>query len=472
VQDSWLLDPIEDEFEGADLGDERLKARLAILASALGREPGGSIARVSKSVAAREGAYRFLENPRVSMQGLLQPHREATADRCREVGAVYVISDTTEIVLPGEMRGKALGRIQGHRRGFLAHVALAVSATGDRAPLGILGLETMVRDDHPKKHRNERQLEGCDDRESSRWGAMISSTEQLLDGVQAIHVMDREADMFELLSQLSKDKRRFVIRVSRDRNVNDGKLFESVSQAQAVLEREVNLSARLRPRLTTKGRGHPARHKRLAKLSISSKRLTLRRPKRCGQDFPELLEVNLVNVLETAPPEGNPPVQWILATSEPVDSPEQIAAVVDAYRARWLIEEYFKALKTGCGYEGRQLRTMHTLTNALGLLAPIAWRLLLLRTLEREAPATPAKDVLDPLLLEALAAKLREIREPKPLPPEPSVADFMRGIARLGGHHKSNGPPGWQLLWYGFQYLLSYASGFIAARSIPCCDHS
>ena len=115
---------------------------------------------------------------------------------------------------------------------------------------------------------------------------------------------------------------------------------------------------------------------------------------------------------------------------------------------------------------------MRTLANALALLAPIAWRLLLLRTLEREAPSTPAKDVLDPLLLEALAAKLREIKEPKALPSEPSVADFMQGIARLGGHHKSNGPPGWQLLWYGFQYLLSFGSGFILARSQPSCDHS
>lgn len=395
----------------------------------------------------------------------------ATAERCREVGAVYVVSDTTEVTLPGLERGKALGRLHGKKRGFLAHVALAVSARGDRAPLGILGLETIVRDDEPKKDRNQRQLEGAGDRESSRWGAMVISTEERLDGVQAIHVMDREADMYELLSQLVQDGRRFVIRAAYDRNLTDGKLFEAISGAPTMLEREVYLSGRQK-RLPGKGRGHPARHKRAAQLSISSRRLTLLRPKRCAPDSPESLDVNLVNVIETTPPDGNQPVQWILATSEPVDTADQIAAVVDAYRARWLIEEYFKALKTGCAYESRQLRTMRTLTNALALLAPIAWRLLLLRTLEREAPSTPAKDVLDPVLLEALAAKLREIKEPKALPSEPSVADFMRGIARLGGHHKSNGPPGWQLLWYGFQYLLTFGSGFILARSQTSCDHS
>ena len=283
--------------------------------------------------------------------------------------------------------------------------------------------------------------------------------------------MDREADMFELLSQLVAGERRFVIRASHDRITEDGNLFEAIPDAPAVLEREVHLSARQKRR-QCKGRGHPTRDKRTAMLSISAKRLTLQRPKRLGKEFPEHLEVNLVNVFEQAPPEGQPPVQWVLVTSEPVSTTEQIEAVVDAYRTRWLIEEYFKALKTGCAYEGRQLRSIRTLTNALGLLAPIAWRLLLLRTLEREAPATPAHAVFDPLVVEALALKLREIRQPKPLPSAPTIADFFRGIARLGGHHKSNGPPGWQLLWYGFQYLLSFAAGFIAGKSATSYDHS
>jgi len=466
MREEWLLDPIEGEFEGAELGDDRLATRLAMLASALGREPGASIAKVSKTRAAREGAYRFLENGRVTMSALLRPHQEATAERCRGERLVYAVSDTTEVILAGEQRGKRLGRIQGRSRGFLAHTALAVSASGSRVPLGLLDLQTIVRSEKRKRHRNTRQKERSDDRESSRWSATVKNAQEWLGGVASIHVMDSEADMFELLSQLVGTGNRFVIRAGRDRVVSDGKLYESVAQAPTMLDREIHLSARQRTKQTKKGRRHPARHKRTAKLHIAAKRMTLHRPKRCGDEFPSRLEVNVVQVIEPAPPEGNAPVEWLLTTSEPIDTPDQVAAVVDAYRARWMIEEYFKALKTGCAFEGRQLRSMRTLTNALGLLAPIAWRLLLLRTLEREAPSTPATDVLDPILLEALVAKLREIREPKIPPPNPTVADFMQGIARLGGHHASNGPPGWQLLWYGFQYLLSYADGFIAAKSI------
>jgi hypothetical protein len=285
--------------------------------------------------------------------------------------------------------------------------------------------------------------------------------------------MDREADIFQLLAQMIGRERRFVIRSGQNRIVSESeKLLDAVANAPVMLEREVTLSARPRPRGTSKGRGLPARHGRPAVLAISRRAVSISRPRSADPALPSTLSVNVVHVLEKDPPSGTEPVQWLLFTSESVDTTAEIAAVVDAYRARWTIEEYFKALKTGCAFEGRQLRSVHTLTNALGLLAVVAYRLLLLRTLERTAPETPATEVLDPLLLEALAARLKHIKEPKPLPPQPSVADVMKGIARLGGHHKSNGPPGWQLLWFGFQDLLTWSAGYFAGKSAAYCDHS
>jgi len=470
--DGSVWESLEGEFEGVDFGDERLERRLMVLVSALERRPESSLAKVSKTVAEREAAYRFVENRRVDSWAMLGPHRAATADRCRAAGTVYVVSDTTEFTFSGAARGKKLGRIQGGRRGFLGHVALAVSSDGARRPLGVLGLNTIVRSGAPLPHRNKRQEEGAP-RESTKWGEMVDEVEGVLKGVPAIHVMDREADIYELLSDMISQKRRFVIRAGKERSlIGDEKLFGALPHAPVLLEREVKLSARLKPRGTTKGRGLPVRQGRPARLAISSRTVTLNRPKRCDAKHPETLAVNLVHVFEISPPDDQPPVEWILLTSEPVETDKHVAAVVDAYRARWTIEEYFKALKTGCSYEGRELRSVHTLTNMLGLLAVIAWRLLLLRAVEREAPETPASNVIDPLLLEALAARLKDIKEPKPLPAQPTVADVMRGVARLGGHHKSNGPPGWQLLWYGFQDWLLWAAGFIAAKSTTYYDHS
>src|ERR1700759_3509444 len=152
-----LLGPIDEEFEGADLGDPRLEARLLVLASALSDAPTASLAAASKSVAAREAAYRFVENGRVTMEALLEPHRLKTAARCVEAGTVYVVSDTTEFSFKGERRGESLGRIQGKQRGFLGHTAIAVSATGDRKPLGVLGIDIIVREDEKKPSRDVLQ---------------------------------------------------------------------------------------------------------------------------------------------------------------------------------------------------------------------------------------------------------------------------------------------------------------------------
>ena len=49
---------------------------------------------------------------------------------------------------------------------------------------------------------------------------------------------------------------------------------------------------------------------------------------------------------------------------------------MDVYRARWIIEDYFKALKTGCCLERRQIESYDALRKVLAILAPIAWRLL------------------------------------------------------------------------------------------------
>jgi hypothetical protein len=59
------------------------------------------------------------------------------------------------------------------------------------------------------------------------------------------------------------------------------------------------------------------------------------------------LKVNVVTVTERKCPKGEEPIAWHLTTNEPIATAEQVAAVVDAYRARWVVEEFFKALKTG-----------------------------------------------------------------------------------------------------------------------------
>ena len=167
------------------------------------------------------------------------------------------------------------------------------------------------------------------------------------------------------------------------------------------------------------------------------------------------VKVNLVEVVELNPPPDEPPVRWVLVTSEPVETVEQILQVVDWYRARWQIEEWFKSLKTGCSYETRQLESASTLLTTLAILIPIAWRLLFLRALERTASDAPAATVVTDLELKILrrATPKRKWRD------EATVADVCEALAQLGGHIRQNGPPGWLVLGRGLSKLLTLTEG-------------
>lgn len=173
------------------------------------------------------------------------------------------------------------------------------------------------------------------------------------------------------------------------------------------------------------------------------------------------IRLNVVYVVERRPPAGEPPVEWFLLTDLPIASADEIAFVVDCYRGRWMIEEYFKALKTGCQYEKRQLESAHSLLNAMAVLAPVAWRLLLLRHLGRHTPERPASAALTAVQLDVLRATAK-----RPMPARPTVQDAMLAVAGLGGHLPRNGDPGWLVLGRGMHDLLLLELGWRAREQM------
>lgn len=440
-----LIAKVGEELARARLSDPRLVKRAQRIAEDLAASAGESLPRAMGSASAREGAYRFLSNPRVSLRRVLASHIDATVERARSAGRVLLVSDTTEFRFSTEREG--LGVLSGRQKdGFLGHFTLAVSGDGRRVPLGVAALETLTRAGRKGKRTNVERKQDPQ-RESLRWLRCAEEAHQRMDDVQTIHVMDREADIYELIASLTLKGQDFVIRSGQERVVEEGLLTAAAARAEKRFEREVKLSART----VTGGqrRTHPARRSRVAQLAVSATTVTLRRPRATDQpDLPETTSVNLVRVWEINPPEGEEPIEWRLFTSQPVDTQAQMEQIVDDYRARWIVEEYFKALKTGCAFESSQLESRQSLENLLALYIPVAWQLLLLRSVAREAPERPATTVLSATQI----AVLRLIAE-KPLPAQPTVADIAAAIARLGGHIKSNGAPGWQVLGRGFDDL-------------------
>jgi hypothetical protein len=449
------------ELSDAELGDERLNRRLGLLADRLAERPGESFPKALDD-AELEAAYRFFGNARVSPTAILGPHFRQSARRAAAHAHVLVVHDTTEFEFSGQAQRPGLGRLLRPGQGFFGHFSLAVSATGTREPLGLLAVETVFRHDAPipRKQRQARDTRG----ESARWPRGIDAAEALLDGrTSAIHVMDREADSYAVFAALVEQERRFVIRSYQDRVlVTDEKtrLRAAATAARVTLRREVPLSPR--PSIKgPKGHRHPTRRARLARLSFAATTIELPRTGRARTAAATSLPLNVIHVYERRPPRGEPAVEWFLLTNLPVDTPDAIAFAVDCYRARWVIEEFFKALKTGCQYERRQLETAESLLNALAILAPVAWRLLRLRDLARSNHRAPATAALTAAQLEVLRAVAK-----RPLPARPSARDALLAVATLGGHLKSNGDPGWLVLGRGMHDLLLLELGWRAREEV------
>lgn len=455
---------IRGEMEGAEFGDKRLSARLVRLAELLAKAPDQTFPKAAGSDAALEATYRFFGNEDVTPAAILQPHIAATVARCAEAVAVVVAHDSTELRFSSDREG--LGRLGGDEsHGFLGHFALAVAAK-TRAPLGVLGMETVFRERGtrtsagvPARTRMKLPLEA---KETGRWLELVERVDAEVGNVAAaVHVMDREADAYELLAALSAGKHRFIIRLQFDRAVDTtvgrGRISDALRGKRTLVTREVALSARSPKRREdppSRTKKHPARRSRIATLSVTASAVTIRRPSHLGTRAPEAVRLNVVRVHEKNPGRGIEPIEWRLVTSEPIDTTEDVAAVVDGYRARWVIEEYFRALKQGCAYEKRQLESKHALLNALAVFTPIAWQLLALRQLSRDDADLPADRILSPLKL-TLLQRHPDVR----LGTQPSVRDAMLAIAKLGGHIKSNGEPGWQVLGRGYEDLLLLERG-------------
>jgi len=464
---------LKNDFKDAELGDARRTARLVRVVEAIAEDPGSGFPGALGSSAELEGFYRFVNNEAFEAAAVLAPHRAATLARAASTQSdVVFIHDTTTVEYQGESTRTGLGYTTAlGRQGFLAHVTLCVEADGG-LPLGVAHIETYTRSGKiwAQRKRRRSKRHGNEERESARWLRGVEATQSAALRGRAIHIMDAEADFFELFRKLSDEQARFVIRAGQlERLVHDGDdilhLHETLKGLTPVAYRDVVLSER---KLNVKSAGangrkkHPPRAERVARVAIAA--TTIRMGRSGYTNAPgDSCEINVVSVWEPAPPKNQPPVRWVLFTSEPVKRKVDLERVVDLYRLRWTIEDYFKALKTGCALERRQISSYEALRKVLAILAPIACQLLWLRGMDRTRSTQPARAVFAKSELDVLA------RAPatQGMPPAKTVSDAILLLARLGGHIKNNGNPGWMTLGRGYEKLLLLRLGWdMALQSI------
>jgi Transposase DNA-binding/Transposase DDE domain len=460
-----------DDLSRADLGDPRRVLRAQLVVERLAAKPDASLPDALVTDAELEGAYRLFGNDQVSFEHLFDAHAAGTAERVRGSELVLAIHDTTHCTFP-HADPKEVGYLNTGKPGFPLHMTLLVDTREWHRPLGLTHAEVLPRSKPPRRGGSKRKpssyAKGKDpDREFLRWQRGVELTEARLVGTGAavIHIADRESDSYELMATCLRNGQRFIFRARNNRNALQAgakiPIRTLIDGAAVVLEREVPLSRRLGATAPATRRAHPPRESRAARLCFSATTATFCRPNIVGAHMPKTIDVNVLHVFEQDAPDGQEPVDWLLYTTEPLETVPQIEAVVDYYRCRWQIEELNKALKTGCVVQERRLESLDALTTMLALSLPIAVELLALRTLARADSKSPASTVLTTQQL----AALRHISH-RPLPKRPTVQDALWCIAGLGGHIKNNGAPGWQVLQRGMEKFVAFAAGWCAREEL------
>lgn len=448
------------ELAQVDLGDQRLNRRSQSVLQQLGDKPTHSRPTACGGWAETLAAYRLFANDKVSPQKILAPHRQSTVQRMAEHEVVVCVADSTEFDHTKQQQTmQGLGPLNyPMRRGQLGHFLLAV--TPARVPLGVVGADLWRRDDEHFGERNARQKKSLEEKETGRWVSMVGQCKKLvskLPRTRLVYVGDREADIHELLLEVTSGQLDCVIRVKNDR----AQPGETLSVRQDVGAREP---------LGAIDFDIPATDKRAARhvhASVRSARVTLRGPRRLGAGRLADIAINVVHVREQDCPASEEPIEWFLYTTWPAETLEQSTRAIEIYRCRWTIEVFFRVLKTGCKVEEMQFHHIDRVSAALAFYLIIAWRVLFMTMIGRASPDLPCDIIF--ATEEWHAIHIVTQRKPPPTTPPP-LDQMVRMMAAFGGflNRTCDGFPGPQSIWVGLQRTRDFVLALEANKLARC----
>jgi len=438
----------EEELGQVQLGDERLRQRLLVVARDFYARPQSNVPQSCGGDRAKtKAAYRLFDHPQVNLDAVLESHYAATATRVAQQAVVLAAQDTTSLNYSTHPATENLGPIASTEEGvigLLVHDTMAFNLEG--TPLGLLDLQCWARDPKQfgKKHRR-RELP-FEQQESVKWLRSLEAVARVQSQcpqTQIVSVGDREADIYELFVWATEKPGRpqLLVRAEPNRRVADehGYLWEQMA-AQPV--------AGIKP-LRVPRRAHRAA--RTAELEVRFGAVELRAPK-TRTKLPNV-RLWVVWARERHAPSGVEPVEWRLWTTLAVETFEQACQKLDWYTRRWGIEVFHRTLKSGCQIETRQLGRADRIEACLAIDLVVAWRIFHLTKLGRETPEVPGTVYFEELEWKALVGFIRQ--DPVAPPPPPSLRDAIRMVASLGGFlgRKGDGEPGTQTIGLGLQRL-------------------
>jgi len=464
--DGLFIDDLQfkSEINRMEFGDSRLSGRLNCFIFSKLANPNGSIPEIFKSSNAEiQAAYRILDNDKVSPEKILAPHFEATLKRISQFPVMLMIDDLSYFDYTKKGVADELGMI-GNRNAYGLVTSPLLAVTPDRHCMGLADWKTWCRD--PKLEPSSKRWfkQEIEEKETFHWlkrYRQVCGWQKELPNTQLIYIADRGSDIIDIYKEAENRKNAgesvasYVIRCAYDRLIpeeitDEGEIINKIQakldNVEPLGDTEITVSTA------------PGRSARTAKLDISAINTPISSSKKKGSPVANLTVVRVCEKDTT--PENEEPIEWTLLTNISVLTYEEALQIVNHYLCRWQIELYFKVLKSGCGVEKLYLQTKQRLENCLAIYAIVAWRLLYLTQVARNAPDLPCTVVFSD---SEWKATYRIMNKKKPLPSEPiSLKTMILLVGNLGGFIPRKGCefPGIKSIWKGMQKVYDYADAY------------
>ena len=163
-------------------------------------------------------------------------------------------------------------------------------------------------------------------------------------------IADREADISDIFveaHQQTGPRADDIIRAQEDRSTLERD--PDAGPATSVKVRDEVSRSKLRTTRTIELSQTPKRAARQAYLEIRAITVEVK-PPHARSHLPSVTH-HVVLVEEVGGPGDGTDVSWLLLTTLPIATLDDILCVIDYYVARWTVEIFFRTLKTGCRVE-------------------------------------------------------------------------------------------------------------------------
>jgi hypothetical protein len=449
----------ENTFGKCALGDARRTKRLVKMIASLAKSIGQSVVKSIDDESQVEGAYRLLRNAEVLSEDIAEGGFSATAALVKDRGTLLALEDTTSLNFRHAVADELgyIGPPKQKKKGMQVHSVLLLNAES-KETLGLVEQIRWLRQASALASKNQRARQAYREKESFKWQRSSEvMAERLGDTMQhTISVCDRESDIYEYMHYKVSAGQRFVVRTHYNRKLDESehKLFDRV--------RELEGAGIYKAHIEQKG----GRAARTATMELAYAPVRVLAPDRKQKEL-TTIELTVVTCREIS--KSSQPVEWILLSTEHVSSAEDARRIVSYYEARWKIEEFHKAWKSGgTQIEKSRLQSIGNLERMAVILAFIAVRLLQLREvvhLDKQLISKDCSHILTEVQWRLLWRKQgKKAYRRKTLP---TIEWAYYALARLGGwkDSKRTGRVGWNALWDGWFKLDMLVEGYELAQS-------